>query len=612
VPGPAGGEHDGLRASFPASHEAARLYAEGLARLRNFDALEARTLLQQAVQVEPEFPLSHAALAEAWSQLGYDGEARAAIRHAHDLSAGLPREAHLTVEARYRESLSEWDETARLYGVLYGFFPDNIDHGLNFARASTRAGRANRALETLARLRRLPPPAALDPRIDLGEAETAVDLGQHARSRDAARRAAGKGAAQGAILLVARARVTEAHALNRLGEPAAARAVGELARDIYSRVGDRGGYAWATNRIGGSFLYEGRLIEALNMFEQAQVAFEDVGYQSGLAAAHNNIGYTLLLQGRLDTADPQLRTALGIDREREDRRGQTFVLLNIGLLRDAQGDLMAARESYDQSLAMLDEIDDDLAWPIATHRRADVLLQEGWLEEADASYAKALPALQRAAGERFRAAALYGPGQLHAARGEFALARQRFEEALSVFRELGDETESARHRTALARLALREGDSDTAALAARVAAEAAAREGCSDLEAEALLVLAEALRLQASTDLAMETLSHAEALTATSQSRRVRLLADVTAGRLLSAAGRGDEAMRRLRGAVQRATEHGHVALSLEARLALGHAMAQAAAPEARSLLADLASDARGRGFHYVAETAERRLETLS
>ena len=65
------------RAALPARPEAARLYMEGLARLRVFDALGARNLLQRAALIEPTHPLIHAALAEAWGALGYEGRRRA-------------------------------------------------------------------------------------------------------------------------------------------------------------------------------------------------------------------------------------------------------------------------------------------------------------------------------------------------------------------------------------------------------------------------------------------------------------------------------------------------------------------------------------------------------
>ena len=60
---------ESVRASQPSSSDARRLYAEGLARLRQFDALGARGLLERAVQADAMFPLAHAALARTWSTL---------------------------------------------------------------------------------------------------------------------------------------------------------------------------------------------------------------------------------------------------------------------------------------------------------------------------------------------------------------------------------------------------------------------------------------------------------------------------------------------------------------------------------------------------------------
>src|SRR6202043_1409363 len=55
--------------ALPSKSETAKLYSEGLVRLRAFDALKARELLQGAIAVEPNYALSHAALATAWAQL---------------------------------------------------------------------------------------------------------------------------------------------------------------------------------------------------------------------------------------------------------------------------------------------------------------------------------------------------------------------------------------------------------------------------------------------------------------------------------------------------------------------------------------------------------------
>src|SRR6185295_4404900 len=76
----------GVRASLPSNGGAARLYSEGLAQLQVLNALAARDLLQNAVQADPKHAPTHAALAEAWSALGYDSRAAAEAKRALDLS----------------------------------------------------------------------------------------------------------------------------------------------------------------------------------------------------------------------------------------------------------------------------------------------------------------------------------------------------------------------------------------------------------------------------------------------------------------------------------------------------------------------------------------------
>ncbi len=64
------------RAALPANEKAARLYAEGRAKLWGFDFFAARDLLSEAIAADPNFPLAHAALSDVWWHTGYDAKAR--------------------------------------------------------------------------------------------------------------------------------------------------------------------------------------------------------------------------------------------------------------------------------------------------------------------------------------------------------------------------------------------------------------------------------------------------------------------------------------------------------------------------------------------------------
>src|SRR5579863_10436409 len=158
-----------IRASSPSNRDAARLYAEGVARLRVFDALEARDLLQQAIAADPKYSLAHSALAEAWFRLGYDKKAQQEARQAYDLAANLSREDRLVVEGRYREIDHQYENAIEVYRTLFTLFPDNVDYGIKLAWSQCSCGKGHDALATVESLRKLAPPASEDPRIDLEE-----------------------------------------------------------------------------------------------------------------------------------------------------------------------------------------------------------------------------------------------------------------------------------------------------------------------------------------------------------------------------------------------------------------------------------------------------------
>ncbi len=125
------------QAGLPSGPEAARLYAQGLESLRRFEFVQAKDEMERLVALSPGSPLAHAALADAWSSMGYMDNARAEARKAFDLSKGLPRAERLSIEGRYREANAEWDKAAEIYRSLWTFYPDNLDYGLRLAFAQT-------------------------------------------------------------------------------------------------------------------------------------------------------------------------------------------------------------------------------------------------------------------------------------------------------------------------------------------------------------------------------------------------------------------------------------------------------------------------------------------
>ncbi|HET7892994.1 MAG TPA: winged helix-turn-helix domain-containing protein, partial [Candidatus Sulfotelmatobacter sp.] len=170
-----GSEQAGVLAALPLDPEAAQFYALGLARLRQFDALAAKDLLEQAAAADPKFSLVHAMLARAWAHLGYEQKRREEAKKALDLATDLPRAQHMLVEGEYYESLGKQEEAASVYHALFELFPDNIEYGLRLATEQSVAGHGGQAMEVIHRMRSLPPPSSDDPRIDLAEARAMKD-----------------------------------------------------------------------------------------------------------------------------------------------------------------------------------------------------------------------------------------------------------------------------------------------------------------------------------------------------------------------------------------------------------------------------------------------------
>jgi tetratricopeptide (TPR) repeat protein len=447
-----------VRASLPSSPEAARLYAEGLARLRRLEASAARDILQAAAAADPQQPLVHSALAAAWRALGYDARARESARRAFELAGRLSRDMQLWVEGQYREVNNEREKAVQAYSTLFNFFPDDVEYGLRLAGALTAAGRAKDALATLDSLRRLPAPASDDPSIDLADAAAAAALPDFGRQRMSAARAAEKGRALSARLVVARGALFECNALGNLGEPKAALERCEESRRLFAEAGDGAGAARASSGAATVLRQQGDVAEAVGMYEQALATYRRIGDQSGVATVLNNSANALRQLGDVPGAQARYDESLAIYREIDDRSGTARVLHNMGIVRRQQGRLDAALKLYEEALTLRRELGekDGIASTQAT--MANVFIDMGDLTGARRMLEGALATWRELGEKRSIAVALSNLAFVRWQLGELTAARQAYEESLLLARELGDRQGIARALNNLADVHIGQGD----------------------------------------------------------------------------------------------------------------------------------------------------------
>ncbi|HVR09035.1 MAG TPA: tetratricopeptide repeat protein [Thermoanaerobaculia bacterium] len=644
------------RPALAANPEAARLYSEGVQKLRLFDPVGARDLLARAVAADPGSALAHSGLAAAWAALGYDGKARAEARTAYELSASLPAPDRLLIEGRYREAIGEWSQAIDLYRRLYSLYPDSLDNGLRLAAAQTAAGRPQEALATIGVLRGLPEPARDDPRLDLGEASAAGAHSDFQRQHAAAVRAAGRAAALGASLLVAQARLLDCRALRNFGRADDALAACAEGRRLHAAAGDRSGVAEALTDAANVHFDRGDLPGAQRLYEQALATYREIGSRGAEAGVLNNIAVVLRSQGDLDRARQLYEQALAIAREigsRDaeaiglnnlagvmlrrgdldgaaglyqqslairhdlgDAAGEAYALDNLGVALRRRGDLAGARRRHDDALAIRRRTGQKIGEVASLNNLGSVLLDQGDLAGARRRFEEALTASRTIGSQTASAYALFGLGEVLTRQGQLDEARRDHQAALGLRTGLGEKGTAAESRLAIAELDLAAALSGpapppAASLAAVVAAAEAvagelARQGAADAEARALSLAAiaaaeagDAPRARSAVDRAAALLQGSPAAPA-SQDLRSRLTVALRAASLLPAAQRR-EAGTALAAVRDEATRSGLLELRLEAELALAE-QARASGPPAtaRTLAAALQPEARASGYALI------------
>src|SRR5580692_2606514 len=442
-----------VRASLPSNRDAARLYSEGLARLRVFDALEARDLLQRAIAADPKYSLAHSALAEAWSRLGYDKKAQQEAKQAYDLAANLSREDKLVVQGRYHEFDHQYEKAIEVYRALFTLFPDNVDYGLKLATAQVRGHKGDDALATVESLRKLPLPASGDPRIQLTESDGWRVLGDFKHQEAPLARAVEKAKAQGARLILARALEDQAMLFNFLGRAQDAIALCRESREISAAAGNRQGEARALRASADILSNSGDLPGAIRLYQQAQSTFQKIGSEGGVASVLNNLGNIFEREGDLATAEKMYRQAQDSFRLLDDDARRAVVTGNVAEGRMEQGDLRGALQLHQEQLQLGDAANTENA-ALADYGIAAVRRLQGDLAGARHGFEHSLAAWQAKGNRNASAYAMWSLGGLLLEEADFLGGRKMYEQALAIRTTAGDTLATAESQLGLADLSL--------------------------------------------------------------------------------------------------------------------------------------------------------------
>jgi DNA-binding winged helix-turn-helix (wHTH) protein/tetratricopeptide (TPR) repeat protein len=551
------------RAALPTKPLAVKLYTEGLERLWALDFVKARDFLIQAAAVEPDFPLTHAALSDAWDHLGYTLKARDESERARALSQHLGPEERLQIEALYYSSLKDRNKTIEAYRKLFAEFPDNLNYGLRLADEQRQAN-PDDALQTLTALRRLPYPAASDPRVDILEARIWMDR-DYGKVQAAGRRAAEKGTAQGSTLLVARAYGVLCQTLGNGASTAQAIQDCENARHSYAVAGDRNNEARTLNDYGALYYQLGDLDRAEKMFKDALAVFRQMGNIEGITNVSGNLGDISLAKGNLDAAARAFSDAIPGYKEMGDKDGLALTLNDLAEVARRRGDLEKAERTYEQAKATAQEINDKRALSYVLNGIGDLLLD----------------------------------------RADLAGARKSYEDSLAIRKQTGDKQAAAETELALARLAVEEGRSADAETVIRKCKEQFHQDQQADDELAASVVLIDALLADSKLPEAEFEAGQAKLLADKSANTLLHLQFEIMSARVQGLAGYFPSASADLERTLQISHSHQLLELEFETRLAIAELRNRAGqSVAARAELLSLENAARRKGFGLIASRA--------
>jgi len=599
VASPSPADAAAAKAAIPSISEGARLYAEGLTKLRAYDLLGARDTLERAVAAEPTFALAHLALARTLSELGYDSLATRETRAAMEHSAGLARPSVLTIEGTHQRLTGQWEEAIDTYRTLWRVYPDETDYALELADVQSSAGKGRDALATLDRLRKRSKHAVEDPRVDLEEAFAASTLADFRLQHEASVRAI-KNAGEGARLLSAQAYWRDCSALLGLGQLKDAEAACSQANHFSDFSGGQQVKARSSTVLANVMVAQGMMSEAMGLRQQALGLARQIGSKKDIIGALMNLAN---LQSSVE-AKKGYEEAIATAQEIGDKQQLAEAQLDLASVLFKGGDYGGAQERYLQSLQTANATGDKESEATVLQDLGLVSFQLGNLSEAKDKLQQSIAVAQACSSRSVQATSFYMLGDLLFAQNDIPHARKFYDDALDLFTALEDQSGIATIRQSLAELRLEEAKPSDAEALARQAVEEFVKEKSADQEAEARETLARALMEQGKQTEALQEIEIAGKLAV--EDRAIRLSLAVTGAKLSARASNNQEARTSLQASLAEAARLKLVNLQLEIRLALGETENFSDAASAQNYLNTLEQDANRRGYLLVAAKAGR------
>jgi tetratricopeptide (TPR) repeat protein len=464
----------------PLDSETRRLLREGAGRLARFDGIGARDSFRRAtVSSKGSMPgeaLAWDGVARAEGSLGEIGRAAEAARRAGVLIAAHPdalaeHEAE-RLRARALAANRNWNAAIPALEGLFAAQPERVDIGLDLVSTLLACGRTDAADTALGRLRQLATDDGdprIDLRIDLIEAEVALQLSEFQRAAAAASRVRDLAGKAQAVVPGQRAARVHAEAIGRLDRR------DEAGRELTSIV-NRNISLGLTRETAAARLAHGLILRAVGGNDETRRTLEaalagsiQAGDRRGEILARVQLAIVAGREGKLTEAIRAADAALADARAIGDRWAEGYVLSQRLAVYNWAHDETTTRETLEPTLEALRESGNRRVLMGTLTNAATLAIEVLDLERAEAYIVEA-EGLARRVGSQLASALVDGArGSLERTRGDYDLARKSYTAAIEKGRRAGVPRIIAEYLSRLAWLELEDDRPDAAAEHAQAA-----------------------------------------------------------------------------------------------------------------------------------------------
>lgn len=222
--------------------------------------------------------------------------------------------------------------------------------------------------------------------------------------------------------------------------------------------GDRLRAARLASSYGTALSAVGQLAEAESIFKKSLSLQRDMNDRQGQSLALTNLGHIAKARGNLPEAEEYFREALNISDAENNTQGRATNIMYLGQVAQARGDLTEAKDLFEQSLILFREAKDAQGEGEDLLSMALVEQVRGHWREAEALFQQTLLLQGENDDLAGQANVMSLLGQLCVARGELTQAAHYFATSHELHLELEDHYGEAGDLCQLGRLSIDRGD----------------------------------------------------------------------------------------------------------------------------------------------------------